>query len=85
MAEGLTNALLELFDAKSVASNYCTLVQSNEVFYFLYCSLYSGAVELEGLYIRKDALKDLDLPGIEVKWGYIGNITLRIPSYRNYR
>ena len=44
-----------------------------------------GAVELEGLYIRKDALKEFDLPGIEVKWGYIGNITLRIPSYRNYR
>ena len=44
-----------------------------------------GAVELEGLRIRKDALREFDLPGIEVKWGYIGKITLRIPSYRNYR
>lgn len=47
--------------------------------------MFLGAVELENLKIRKDALKEFDLPGIGVKWGFIGKITLRVPSYRNYR
>ncbi|XP_022090239.1 vacuolar protein sorting-associated protein 13D-like isoform X2 [Acanthaster planci] len=40
--------------------------------------LLSGAVELENLPLRKDALKNLDLP-IEVKAGFIGKISLQIP------
>ncbi|XP_033641822.1 vacuolar protein sorting-associated protein 13D-like isoform X2 [Asterias rubens] len=40
--------------------------------------LLSGAVELENLPLRKDALKNLDLP-IEVKAGFIGKIVLQIP------
>ncbi|XP_076824042.1 intermembrane lipid transfer protein VPS13D-like isoform X2 [Clavelina lepadiformis] len=43
-----------------------------------------GAVELEGLHLRKDALKEFDLPGIEVTWGYVGKISIRIPSYKSY-
>uniref|UniRef100_A0A2C9LEM5 UBA domain-containing protein n=1 Tax=Biomphalaria glabrata TaxID=6526 RepID=A0A2C9LEM5_BIOGL len=37
-----------------------------------------GAVELENLPLKKDALKSLDIP-IEVKSGLIGKITLNIP------
>eukprot|EP00057_Strongylocentrotus_purpuratus_P030429 XP_781657.1 PREDICTED: vacuolar protein sorting-associated protein 13D [Strongylocentrotus purpuratus] len=40
--------------------------------------LLSGAVELENLPLRKDALKELDLP-VEVKAGFIGKIRLQIP------
>ncbi|XP_071476543.1 intermembrane lipid transfer protein VPS13D-like [Diadema antillarum] len=40
--------------------------------------LLSGAVELENLPLRKDALKHLDLP-VEVKAGFIGKIRLQIP------
>jgi len=47
--------------------------------------MYPGAVELDGLLLRKDALAQFDLPGIEVKWGFMGKIVLRIPSYKNYR
>ncbi|KAG2458956.1 VP13D protein, partial [Polypterus senegalus] len=41
----------------------------------------TGAVELENLPLRKDALKEFDLP-FEVKAGFIGKITLQIPFYR---
>ncbi|XP_064629557.1 intermembrane lipid transfer protein VPS13D-like isoform X2 [Lineus longissimus] len=40
--------------------------------------LLQGAVELENLPLKKDALKSLDLP-LEVKSGYVGRITLKIP------
>ncbi|XP_078281630.1 intermembrane lipid transfer protein VPS13D isoform X1 [Rhinoraja longicauda] len=44
-------------------------------------ALMKGAVELENLPLKKDALKELDLP-FEVKAGFIGKITLQIPFYR---
>ncbi|TRY87039.1 hypothetical protein DNTS_009138 [Danionella cerebrum] len=44
-------------------------------------ALLKGAVELENLPLRKDALRGLDLP-FEVKAGVIGKITLQIPFYR---
>ncbi|XP_077474724.1 intermembrane lipid transfer protein VPS13D isoform X1 [Stigmatopora argus] len=44
-------------------------------------ALLKGAVELENLPLRKDALKEFDLP-FEVKTGFIGKITLQIPFYR---
>ncbi|XP_043916363.1 vacuolar protein sorting-associated protein 13D [Protopterus annectens] len=44
-------------------------------------ALLKGAVELENLPLKKDALNELDLP-FEVKVGLIGKITLQIPFYR---
>ncbi|XP_078095172.1 intermembrane lipid transfer protein VPS13D isoform X5 [Mustelus asterias] len=44
-------------------------------------ALMKGAVELENLPLKRDALKELDLP-FEVKAGFIGKITLQIPFYR---
>lgn len=44
-------------------------------------ALLQGAVELENLPLKKDALKSLDIP-LEVKSGLIGKITLRIPLRR---
>ncbi|XP_028848635.1 vacuolar protein sorting-associated protein 13D isoform X2 [Denticeps clupeoides] len=44
-------------------------------------ALLRGAVELENLPLRKDALREFDLP-FEVKAGFIGKITLQIPFYR---
>ncbi|XP_065141972.1 intermembrane lipid transfer protein VPS13D isoform X2 [Paramisgurnus dabryanus] len=44
-------------------------------------ALLKGAVELENLPLRKDALRELDVP-FEVKAGVIGKITLQIPFYR---
>ncbi|XP_048963099.1 intermembrane lipid transfer protein VPS13D isoform X3 [Canis lupus dingo] len=41
----------------------------------------AGAVELENLPLKKDALKELELP-FEVKAGLIGKVTLQIPFYR---
>ncbi|CAK7321545.1 Intermembrane lipid transfer protein VPS13D [Vulpes lagopus] len=41
----------------------------------------TGAVELENLPLKKDALKELELP-FEVKAGLIGKVTLQIPFYR---
>ncbi|XP_013405463.1 vacuolar protein sorting-associated protein 13D-like isoform X2 [Lingula anatina] len=43
--------------------------------------LLQGAVELENLPLKKDALKSLDLP-IEVKAGFVGKISLQIPVRR---
>ncbi|XP_066528182.1 intermembrane lipid transfer protein VPS13D isoform X2 [Hoplias malabaricus] len=44
-------------------------------------ALLKGAVELENLPLRKDALREFDLP-FEVKAGFIGKIVLQIPFYR---
>uniref|UniRef100_A0A8C4H619 Vacuolar protein sorting 13 homolog D n=1 Tax=Dicentrarchus labrax TaxID=13489 RepID=A0A8C4H619_DICLA len=44
-------------------------------------ALLKGAVELENLPLRKDALREFSLP-FEVKAGFIGKITLQIPFYR---
>ncbi|KAK3518898.1 hypothetical protein QTP70_014935, partial [Hemibagrus guttatus] len=44
-------------------------------------ALLKGAVELENLPLRKDALREFDLP-FEVKAGCIGKIVLQIPFYR---
>ncbi|KAK7107202.1 hypothetical protein V1264_015158 [Littorina saxatilis] len=44
-------------------------------------ALLQGAVELENLPLKKDALKSLDIP-LEVKSGFIGKITLHIPLRR---
>ncbi|CAG5124462.1 unnamed protein product, partial [Candidula unifasciata] len=44
-------------------------------------ALLQGAVELENLPLKKDALKSLDIP-IEVRSGFIGKITLQIPLRR---
>ncbi|XP_060085097.1 intermembrane lipid transfer protein VPS13D-like [Ylistrum balloti] len=43
--------------------------------------LLQGAVELENLPLKKDALKNFDLP-LQVKSGFIGKITLQIPISR---
>lgn len=39
---------------------------------------FTGAVELENLPLRKDALRNLGLP-IEVRAGFIGKIRLQVP------
>ncbi|XP_053704503.1 intermembrane lipid transfer protein VPS13D [Synchiropus splendidus] len=44
-------------------------------------ALLKGAVELENLPLRKDSLKEFDLP-FEVKAGFIGKVTIQIPFYR---
>ncbi|XP_053307347.1 intermembrane lipid transfer protein VPS13D [Spea bombifrons] len=44
-------------------------------------ALLKGAVELENLPLKKDALKELELP-FEVKAGFIGKIKIQIPFYR---
>ncbi|KAG8434275.1 hypothetical protein GDO86_012595 [Hymenochirus boettgeri] len=44
-------------------------------------ALLKGAVELENLPLKKDALKELELP-FEVKAGFIGKIRIQIPFYR---
>ncbi|XP_062872043.1 intermembrane lipid transfer protein VPS13D [Trichomycterus rosablanca] len=44
-------------------------------------ALLKGAVELENLPLRKDALREFGLP-FEVKAGFIGKIVLQIPFYR---
>ncbi|KAM4652130.1 intermembrane lipid transfer protein VPS13D [Discoglossus pictus] len=44
-------------------------------------ALLRGAVELENLPLKKDALKELELP-FEVKAGFIGKIKIQIPFYR---
>ncbi|XP_033825826.1 intermembrane lipid transfer protein VPS13D isoform X2 [Periophthalmus magnuspinnatus] len=44
-------------------------------------ALLKGAVELENLPLRKDALREFNLP-FEVKAGFIGKITLQIPFYK---
>ncbi|KAK0134325.1 Vacuolar protein sorting-associated protein 13D [Merluccius polli] len=51
------------------------------VTYGLCVCVFLGAVELENLPLRKDALREFDLP-CEVKAGFIGKITLQIPFYR---
>ncbi|KAM4015734.1 LOW QUALITY PROTEIN: intermembrane lipid transfer protein VPS13D [Anomaloglossus baeobatrachus] len=44
-------------------------------------ALLKGAVELENLPLKKDALKELELP-FEVKAGFIGKTRIQIPFYR---
>ncbi|XP_063292174.1 intermembrane lipid transfer protein VPS13D isoform X2 [Pelobates fuscus] len=44
-------------------------------------ALLKGAVELENLPLKKDALKELELP-FEVKAGFIDKIKIQIPFYR---
>ncbi|XP_018408139.1 PREDICTED: vacuolar protein sorting-associated protein 13D [Nanorana parkeri] len=44
-------------------------------------ALLKGAVELENLPLKKDALKELELP-FEVKAGFIDKIRIQIPFYR---
>ncbi|XP_069804325.1 intermembrane lipid transfer protein VPS13D isoform X2 [Dendropsophus ebraccatus] len=44
-------------------------------------ALLKGAVELENLPLKKDALKELELP-FEVRAGFIGKIRIQIPFYR---
>ncbi|XP_075461165.1 intermembrane lipid transfer protein VPS13D isoform X3 [Ascaphus truei] len=44
-------------------------------------ALLKGAVELENLPLKKDALKELELP-FDVKAGFIGKIRIQIPFYR---
>ncbi|KAM8927222.1 intermembrane lipid transfer protein VPS13D [Pelodytes ibericus] len=44
-------------------------------------ALLKGAVELENLPLKKDALKELELP-FEVTAGFIGKIRIQIPFYR---
>lgn len=45
----------------------------------------TGAVELENLPLKKDALRDLDIPGISLKSGHIGKVILRIASYKTIK
>ncbi|XP_023192292.1 vacuolar protein sorting-associated protein 13D isoform X1 [Xiphophorus maculatus] len=74
MLEGLVAWVLNTYLGKYV-SNLNTDQLSIE--------LLKGAVELENLPLRKDALREFDLP-FEVKTGCIGKITLQIPFYRPY-
>ncbi|XP_077787399.1 intermembrane lipid transfer protein VPS13D isoform X3 [Podarcis muralis] len=63
-----------------VLNNYLGKYVSNLNTDQLSVALLKGAVELENLPLKKEALKDL-LP-FEVKAGFIGKITLQIPFYR---
>ncbi|CAN9515953.1 unnamed protein product [Ophioblennius macclurei] len=72
MLEGLAAWVLNTYLGK-----YVTNLNTDQ----LSIALLKGAVELENLPLRKDALRDFDLP-FEVKAGFIGKITLRIPFYR---
>ncbi|XP_053136918.1 intermembrane lipid transfer protein VPS13D isoform X2 [Hemicordylus capensis] len=63
-----------------VLNNYLGKYVSNLNTDQLSIALLKGAVELENLPLKKDALKEL-LP-FEVKAGFIGKITLHIPFYR---
>lgn len=40
--------------------------------------MFSGAVELENLPLKKDALRQLGIP-IEIKSGFIGKVKLQVP------
>uniref|UniRef100_A0A3Q2EIY1 Vacuolar protein sorting 13 homolog D n=1 Tax=Cyprinodon variegatus TaxID=28743 RepID=A0A3Q2EIY1_CYPVA len=66
-----------------VLNNYLGKYVSNLNTDQLSIALLKGAVELENLPLRKDALREFDLP-FEVKAGFIGKITLQIPFYRPY-
>ncbi|KAM9751025.1 intermembrane lipid transfer protein VPS13D isoform 4-T4 [Menidia menidia] len=72
MLEGLVAWVLNTYLGK-----YVTNLNTDQ----LSIALLKGAVELENLPLRKDALRDFDLP-FEVKAGCIGKITLQIPFYR---
>ncbi|XP_044308193.1 vacuolar protein sorting-associated protein 13D isoform X3 [Varanus komodoensis] len=63
-----------------VLNNYLGKYVSNLNTDQLSVALLKGAVELENLPLKKDALKEL-LP-FEVRAGFIGKITLQIPFYR---
>ncbi|XP_066494000.1 intermembrane lipid transfer protein VPS13D [Tiliqua scincoides] len=63
-----------------VLNNYLGKYVSNLNTDQLSIALLKGAVELENLPLKKDALKEL-LP-FEVKAGFIGKVTLQIPFYR---
>ncbi|XP_015283767.1 PREDICTED: vacuolar protein sorting-associated protein 13D [Gekko japonicus] len=63
-----------------VLNNYLGKYVSNLNTDQLSVALLKGAVELENLPLKKDALKEL-LP-FEVKAGFIGKVTLQIPFYR---
>ncbi|XP_076807510.1 intermembrane lipid transfer protein VPS13D-like [Clavelina lepadiformis] len=75
--------MLERF-ASQVLNRYIGQYVENFNAENLSIGIVQGAVELEGLHLRKDALREFDLPGVEVTWGYIGKISLRIPSYKSY-
>ncbi|CAK6974431.1 intermembrane lipid transfer protein VPS13D isoform X2 [Scomber scombrus] len=72
MLEGLVAWVLNTYLGK-----YVTNLNTDQ----LSIALLKGAVELENLPLRKDALREFDLP-FEVKAGFIGKITLQIPFYR---
>ncbi|KAM3617296.1 uncharacterized protein V6R79_004435 [Siganus canaliculatus] len=72
MLEGLAAWVLNTYLGK-----YVTNLNTDQ----LSIALLKGAVELENLPLRKDALREFDLP-FEVKAGFIGKITLQIPFYR---
>ncbi|XP_054856929.1 intermembrane lipid transfer protein VPS13D isoform X2 [Eublepharis macularius] len=63
-----------------ILNNYLGKYVSNLNTDQLSVALLKGAVELENLPLKKDALKEL-LP-FEVKAGFIGKVTLQIPFYR---
>uniref|UniRef100_A0A671WLN2 Vacuolar protein sorting 13 homolog D n=1 Tax=Sparus aurata TaxID=8175 RepID=A0A671WLN2_SPAAU len=72
MLEGLVAWVLNTYLGK-----YVSILNTDQ----LSIALLKGAVELENLPLRKDALREFDLP-FEVKAGFIGKITLQIPFYR---
>ncbi|XP_071432103.1 intermembrane lipid transfer protein VPS13D isoform X4 [Pithys albifrons albifrons] len=72
MLEGLVAWVLNTYLGK-----YVTNLNTDQ----LSVALLKGAVELENLPLKKDALKELELP-FEVKAGFIGKITLQIPFCR---
>ncbi|XP_040182653.1 vacuolar protein sorting-associated protein 13D [Rana temporaria] len=72
MLEGLVAWVLNTYLGKYV---------SNLNTHQLSVALLKGAVELENLPLKKDALRELELP-FEVKAGFIGKIRIQIPFYR---
>ncbi|KAI5095714.1 vacuolar protein sorting-associated protein 13D isoform X1, partial [Silurus meridionalis] len=72
MLEGLVTWVLNTYLGKYVSN-----LNTDQ----LSVALLKGAVELENLPLRKDALREFDLP-FEVKAGFIGKIVLQIPFYR---
>ncbi|KAM9299302.1 intermembrane lipid transfer protein VPS13D [Gastrophryne carolinensis] len=72
MLEGLVAWVLNTYLGK-----YVTNLNTDQ----LSVALLKGAVELENLPLKKDALKTLELP-FEVKAGFIGKIRIQIPFYR---
>ena len=45
----------------------------------------TGSAELENLKLKKTILDDLGVPSLELKYGSIGKVALRIPSFYHFK